>query len=202
VKRWSCKIQQLIATKLGYKDVSAQKNQVAVEWVLANHNNHKERQHKRHSGLSRGSAKYNTCLPPRCGSNDQLEYHDFSLLISFPVSEESPQVGASRPYNKDYNVNTRVWLGATHTNPQHNTRTQAKTWAQMKHREFTTRTELKSLTRSIKCVETECVDLELLSECLDSSSMRLRVSFIAPRQLGAVRGQQGRQFLPSVGEST
>jgi hypothetical protein len=42
----------------------------------------------------------------------------------------------------------------------------------MKHREFTARTELKSLTRSIKCVETESGDLELLSECLDSSFMR------------------------------
>jgi hypothetical protein len=51
-------------------------------------------------------------------------------------------------------------------------------------------------------VETECRDLELLSECLDSSSMRLGVSFIAPRQLGAVGGQQGRQFLPSVGWRT
>jgi hypothetical protein len=89
-----------------------------------------------------------------------------------------------------------------HANPQHNTRTQAKTRAQMKHREFTARTELKSLTRSIKCVETECGDLELLSECLDNSSMRLGVSFIAPRQLGAVGGQQGRQFLPSVGWRT
>jgi hypothetical protein len=72
----------------------------------------------------------------------------------------------------------------------------------MKHREFTARTELKSLTRSIKCVETECGDLELLSECLGSSSMRLGVTFIAPRQLGAVGGQQGRQFLPSVGWRT
>jgi hypothetical protein len=43
----------------------------------------------------------------------------------------------------------------------------------VKHREFTARTELKSLTRSIKCVETECGDLELLSESLDVSSMRL-----------------------------
>jgi hypothetical protein len=68
----------------------------------------------------------------------------------------------------------------------------------MKHREFTARTELKSLTRSIKCVETECGDLELLSECLGDSSMRLGVPFIAPRQLGAVGDQQGRQFLPSV----
>jgi hypothetical protein len=29
--------------------------------------------------------------------------------------------------------------------------------------------------------------------------MRLGVPFIAPRQLGAVEGQQGRLFLPSVG---
>jgi hypothetical protein len=72
----------------------------------------------------------------------------------------------------------------------------------MKHREFTARTELKSLTRSIKCVETECGDLELNSECLSYSSMRLGIPFIAPRQLGAVGSQQGRQFLPSIGWRT
>jgi hypothetical protein len=72
----------------------------------------------------------------------------------------------------------------------------------MKHREFTTRTELKSLTRSIKCAETECGSIRLLSECLGISSMRLGVPFIAPRQLGTVVGQQGRQFLPSVGWRT
>jgi hypothetical protein len=36
-------------------------------------------------------------------------------------------------------------------------------------------------------------------ECLGSSSIRLGVPFIAPRQLGAVGGQQGRLSLPSVG---
>jgi hypothetical protein len=72
----------------------------------------------------------------------------------------------------------------------------------MKHKEFTTKTELKSLTRSIKCAETECGSIRLLSECLGSSSMCLGVPFIAPRQLGAVGGQQGRQFLPSVGWRT
>jgi hypothetical protein len=72
----------------------------------------------------------------------------------------------------------------------------------MKHKEFTTRTELKSLTRSIKCAETECVRLRMLSECLGASSMRLGVPFIAPRQLGAVGGQQGRRSLPSVGWRT
>jgi hypothetical protein len=35
--------------------------------------------------------------------------------------------------------------------------------------------------------------------CLGDSSMRLGVPFIAPRQLGAIGSQQGRQFLPSVG---
>jgi hypothetical protein len=68
----------------------------------------------------------------------------------------------------------------------------------MKHKEFTTRTELKSLTQSIKCAETECGRLRMLSECLDVSSMRLGVPFIALMQLGAVGGQQGRPKLPSV----
>jgi hypothetical protein len=72
----------------------------------------------------------------------------------------------------------------------------------MKHKEFTTRTELKSLTQSIKYAETECGRLRMLSECLGDSSMRLWVPFIAPRQLGAVGGQQGRLSLPSVGWRT
>jgi hypothetical protein len=69
----------------------------------------------------------------------------------------------------------------------------------MKHKVFTARTELKSLTRSIKCAETECGGIRLLSECLGDSSMRLGVPFIAPRQLGAVGSQQGRPKFPSVG---
>jgi hypothetical protein len=185
---------------------------VAIEWALANHNSHKERQHKRHNDLSRGSAKYNTFLPPRCGVQwTRVALNPFQviqrstwiprlfLLISFPVCEESPQVGASRPYNKRSQWKHKSKVGSnTHKSAAH-TRTQAKTWAQMKHREFTARTELKSLTRSIKCAETECGDLEMLSDFLIVSSMRLGVPFIAPRQLGAVGSQQGRQFLPSVG---
>jgi hypothetical protein len=72
----------------------------------------------------------------------------------------------------------------------------------MKHKEFTTRTELKSLTQSIKCAKIECGSLRMLSECLSDSSMRLGVSFTAPRQLGVVGGQQGRLSLPSVGWRT
>jgi hypothetical protein len=61
-----------------------------------------------------------------------------------------------------------------------------------------TQMELKSLTQSIKCAETECESLRMISECLGDSSMRLGVPFIAPRQLGAVGGKLGRPSLPSV----
>jgi hypothetical protein len=58
--------------------------------------------------------------------------------------------------------------------------------------------ELKSLTQQSKCAEAESGCLRILSECLGNSSMCLGVSFIAPRQLGAVEDQQGRLSLPSV----
>jgi hypothetical protein len=59
--------------------------------------------------------------------------------------------------------------------------------------------ELNSLTQQSECVGAESGCLRILSECLGSSSMRLGVPFIVPRQLGAVGGQLGRPNLPSVG---
>jgi hypothetical protein len=47
-------------------------------------------------------------------------------------------------------------------------------------------------------VESESGSLRMFLESLVSSSMRLGVPFIAPRQLGAVGDQFRRQFLPSV----
>jgi hypothetical protein len=44
--------------------------------------------------------------------------------------------------------------------------------------------------------------LRMIRECLVLCSIRLRVPFIAPRQLGAVGVPFGRQFLPSVGWRT
>jgi hypothetical protein len=61
-----------------------------------------------------------------------------------------------------------------------------------------TRIELKSLTQRNECTGTESGYLKMLSECLDDSSMRLGVPFIAPRQLGAVEDNRGRPILPSV----
>jgi hypothetical protein len=37
----------------------------------------------------------------------------FFFLISFLVREESPQVGVSRPYNKDHGESTRVRMGSS-----------------------------------------------------------------------------------------
>jgi hypothetical protein len=72
----------------------------------------------------------------------------------------------------------------------------------MNRNKFATRTELKSLRKSIKCAETKCGRFRMLKVFLGYSSMRLGVAFIAPRQLGAVGGILGRQFLPSVGWRT
>jgi hypothetical protein len=48
----------------------------------------------------------------------------FYLLSILPVCEESPQVGASRPYNSyNHKESTRVRIGEQHTqdpNPQYN----------------------------------------------------------------------------------
>jgi hypothetical protein len=51
-------------------------------------------------------------------------------------------------------------------------------------------------------MESESGNLRMFLVSLVSSSMRLGVPFIAPRQLGAVGGQLGRPNLPSVGGCT
>jgi hypothetical protein len=88
----------------------------------------------------------------------------------------------------------------THTrfNPQHTHAHKPRLELKTQHMEFTTRTELKSLTQRIKCVEVESGCLSMLRECLVYYSMRQGVPFIAPRQLGAAGDQFGKQFLPSV----
>jgi hypothetical protein len=56
----------------------------------------------------------------------QLNTTVLFLLILFPVCEESPQLGVSRPYNQDQSENTRVREGSTHTNPQQYAHTQPR----------------------------------------------------------------------------
>jgi hypothetical protein len=59
--------------------------------------------------------------------------------------------------------------------------------------------ELKSLSQIIECVKLESWSIRMFLVSLGYSSMRIGVPFIAPRQLGAVGGQQGRSSLPSIG---
>jgi hypothetical protein len=92
-------------------------------------------------------------------------------------------------------------LGEQHTqdsNSQHNHVNKSRLELETQHKEFATQMELKSLTQRIKCVELESWSLRMLSECLGDSSMRLGAPFIAPRQLGAVGDNLGRQFMPFV----
>jgi hypothetical protein len=58
------------------------------------------------------------------------------------------------------------------------------------------------LSQRIKCARMESWCLGMIKECLVYSSMHLGVPFIAPRQLGAIGSNPGRQFLPSVGWRT
>jgi hypothetical protein len=97
---------------------------VAKDRALVKHNGHKENKHKSHDDLSRGSAKYNTCLlhvAPMdegctqllsCDPMIHLNTTVVFFLILFPVCEESPQLGVSRPYNKDQGESTRVREGS------------------------------------------------------------------------------------------
>jgi hypothetical protein len=54
------------------------------------------------------------------------------------------------------------------------------------------------LSQRIKRARVKSWCLEMIKECLVYSSMRLGVPFIAPRQLGAIGNNLGRQSLPSV----
>jgi hypothetical protein len=84
------------------------------------------------------------------------------------------------------------------SNPQHNHAHKSRLELETQHTEFATQMELKSLTQRIKCVESESGSLRMFLESLVCSSMRLGAPFIAPRQLGVVGDNLGRQFLPSI----
>jgi hypothetical protein len=129
-------------------------------------------------------------------SNDQLEYH--GVFLSFTISRSrgisttwslSPlQLMITKKHGgKGGKSNTHTRLKA-----RAQTCTLVTTWALSSHTEFSTQEELKLLWQRIKCARMKSWCLEMIKECLCISSMRLAVPFIAPRQLGAVGGNQGR----------
>jgi hypothetical protein len=140
----------------------------------------------------------NTCLLPRCSvpmdegctqplSSDlmiNLNTTVFPFFCLSPVCEESPQLGASRPYNNDHKRSTEVREGrATHTRlkSQHNQAHKSQLELKTQPTEFTTQMELKSLSQRIKCAKLESWSLRMFLVSLGDSSMRLGVPFIAPR---------------------
>jgi hypothetical protein len=105
------------------------------------------------------------------------------------ITKKNRSKGGESNTHKTQSKNT-----ITHTKPQLELTTQLE--------EFSTQMVLKSLSQRIECARMESWCLGMIKECLVFSSMRLGASFIAPRQLGAVGGNLGRQFLPSIGWRT
>jgi hypothetical protein len=88
------------------------------------------------------------------------------------------------------------------SNRSKHTHTSEEVSTQTRRREFTTQTVLKSQERWSDCVIAESRRLRMFLASLVFYYMRLGVPFIAPRQLGAIGDQLGRQSLPSVGWRT
>jgi hypothetical protein len=105
------------------------------------------------------------------------------------ITKKHRSKGGKRNTHKTQSTST-----ITHTKPQLELTTQLE--------EFSTQMVLKSLSQRIECTRMKSWCLEMIKECLGSSSMRLGVPFIALRQEGAVGSNMGRQFLPSVGWHT
>jgi hypothetical protein len=78
----------------------------------------------------------------------------FSLL--FPVCEESPQLGVSRPYNENQSESTRVREGSNTHKSTTNTHTHGQNSSSNEYHKVLTRKELESLRMSNKCAKTKC----------------------------------------------
>jgi hypothetical protein len=157
----------------------------------------------------------NTCLLPRCGvpmdedctqplSSDpmiNLNTTTFFIIVFLPFARNLHRLESlaltslsQENHSSKRGRATHARLKSTAHTHTHKPRLELKT----QHREYATQMELKSLTQSIKCVEAESGSLRMFLVSLVFSSIRLGVSFIAPRQLGAVGDQLGRKLLPSV----
>jgi hypothetical protein len=121
---------------------------------------------------------------PFMWSNDQLEYHGFSFLWLSPICKESPQLGASRPYNDDHKRSTKVREGSstrTRLKSQHNHAHKSQLKLKTQPTEFTTQMELKSLYQRIKCAKLESWRLRMFLECLGWLLHAPRDPFYSPK---------------------
>jgi hypothetical protein len=111
------------------------------------------------------------------------------LALTMMITKEAQKEGTGEQHTQD-------------SNPQRNHAHKSQLKLKTQRTEFTTQMVLKSLSQGIECVKLESWSLRMFLVSLYISSMRLGVPFIAPRQLGAIVGQQGRPSLPSVGWRT
>jgi hypothetical protein len=122
----------------------------------------------------------NTCLLPRCGvpmdegctqplSSDPMINLNTTIFLPYIFSR---LWGISTSWSLSPLQQRSQWNHKSKVGEQHTHAHKPRLELKMKHKEFTTRTELKSVTQSIKSAETECGRLRMLSECLGGSSMR------------------------------
>jgi hypothetical protein len=161
----------------------------------------------------------NTCLLPRCSvpidegytqplSSDpmiNLNTTVFSFRVFFSFARNLHNL-ESLALTIEFTKKTQSKVRGSNTHKTQirstTTHTSEKVSTQTQREEFTTRIVLKSQERRSDCVKAESRSLRMFLVSLVFSSMRLGVSFIALRQLGAVGGQLGRPNLPSVGWCT
>jgi hypothetical protein len=80
----------------------------------------------------------------------------FLFPLLYPVCEESPQLGVSRPYNEDQSESTRVREGSNTHKSTANTHTHSQDLSSNECHKVLTRTELKTLRMSNECEKTKC----------------------------------------------
>jgi hypothetical protein len=81
----------------------------------------------------------------------------FLFLSLYPVCEESPQLGVSRPYKKmiTNEHGSKDGMSNTHKSTA-NTHTHGQDLSSNEYHKVLTRTELKSLRKSNECAKTKC----------------------------------------------
>jgi hypothetical protein len=100
----------------------------------------------------KGRGLHSTPSDPKIHLNTTV----FLFLLLYPVCEESPQLGVSRPYNEYQSESTRVRKGSNTHKSTANTHTHGQDLSSNEYHKVLTRTELKSLEMSNKCAKTKC----------------------------------------------
>jgi hypothetical protein len=139
---------------------------VAKDRAFVKHNDHKEKQHKRHGDLSR---EYIDVFLSYTFSRLRGISTTWSLSpLQLMITKKHRSKGGESNTHKTQSKST-----ITHTKPQLELTTQLE--------EFSTQMGLRTLSQRIECARMKSWCLGMIKECLGASSMLLGVSFIALR---------------------